>query len=149
MYIYIFLHVQGIQIFVTRSIERESKLVAERIQALKFIRRVMEIDSCYMPACVVRSIVAIANHKDDNMRRVSLETLRELAIANVAIVCQCNGLKTLMDSILDATCQVCSQRHFRSCIVTYLLCKNDGLLVVTLSRISHVDDFISFVIYIS
>ncbi|CAK4241874.1 unnamed protein product [Aphanomyces euteiches] len=95
----------GVHLFVSRCIERESKLVAERIQALKVIRRIMDVDANQMPACVVRSIVAIANHKEDNLRRVALETLRELAIANVSVVIQCNGMRTLVDCILDPTCQ--------------------------------------------
>ncbi|OQR91495.1 hypothetical protein ACHHYP_04658 [Achlya hypogyna] len=95
----------GIQLFVSRSMERDAKLVGERIQALKVARRLMEIDGTQMPTCVCRSIVAIANHKEDNLRRVALESLRELAIVNVHVVIQCNGFKTLVDSILDPTCQ--------------------------------------------
>ncbi|RHY26662.1 hypothetical protein DYB32_007416 [Aphanomyces invadans] len=69
------------------------------------VRRFMDIDALQVPTSVVRSIVAIANHKEDNLRRVALETLRELAIANVSVVMQCNGMKTLVDCILDPTCQ--------------------------------------------
>ncbi|OQS07508.1 hypothetical protein THRCLA_00484 [Thraustotheca clavata] len=95
----------GIQLFISRCMERDSKLVGERIQALKAARRLMEIDGTQVPTCICRSIIAIANHKEDNLRRVALETLRELAIANVKVVIQCNGFKTLVDSILDPTCQ--------------------------------------------
>ncbi|RHY63562.1 hypothetical protein DYB34_006166 [Aphanomyces astaci] len=84
---------------------RDAKLVGERIQALKVVRRLMDIDASQVPTSVVRSVVAIANHKEDNLRRVALETLRELAIANVSVVMQCNGIKTLVDCILDPTCQ--------------------------------------------
>ena len=59
-----------------------------------------------MPACIVRAVVAVANQKDDNCRRVCLETLRELAIANLPVVAQCDGIRTLIDSILEPTCQV-------------------------------------------
>ncbi|RHY07534.1 hypothetical protein DYB25_005258 [Aphanomyces astaci] len=86
---------------------RDAKLVGERIQALKVVRRLMDIDASQVPTSVVRSVVAIANHKEDNLRRVALETLRELAIANVSVVMQCNGIKTLVDCILDPTCQYC------------------------------------------
>ncbi|KDO20660.1 hypothetical protein SPRG_13413 [Saprolegnia parasitica CBS 223.65] len=95
----------GVQLFVSRSMERDAKLVGERIQALKVARRLLEIDGTQMPSCLCRSIVAIANHKEDNLRRVALESLRELAIVNVQVVIQCNGFKTLVDSILDPTCQ--------------------------------------------
>ncbi|KAF0719358.1 hypothetical protein AaE_010467 [Aphanomyces astaci] len=95
----------GVHLFVSRSMERDAKLVGERIQALKVVRRLMDIDASQVPTSVVRSVVAIANHKEDNLRRVALETLRELAIANVSVVMQCNGIKTLVDCILDPTCQ--------------------------------------------
>ncbi|RHY99084.1 hypothetical protein DYB35_008117 [Aphanomyces astaci] len=94
-----------LHLFVSRSMERDAKLVGERIQALKVVRRLMDIDASQVPTSVVRSVVAIANHKEDNLRRVALETLRELAIANVSVVMQCNGIKTLVDCILDPTCQ--------------------------------------------
>lgn len=86
--------------------EREQKLLPERVQALKVIRRIMEVDGSQMPTSLVRSIVAIAGHKDDNMRRVCLETLRELALVNIEIVAEANGVKVLVDSILEPSFQV-------------------------------------------
>lgn len=86
--------------------EREQKHLAERIQALKVIRRIMEIDAARMPTSLVCSLVAIVTHKDDNLRRVCLETLRELALLNVEVVAEGNGTKTLVDSILEPSFQV-------------------------------------------
>lgn len=101
--------------------EREQKLLAERVQALKVIRRIMEIDAAQMPPSLVASIVAIAGHKDDNLRRVCLETLRELALANVAIVAECNGIKVIVDSILDSSFQDLSD----SLLLTLLMLLNE------------------------
>lgn len=101
--------------------EREQKLLAERVQALKVIRRIAEIDAAQMPPSLVASIVAIAGHKDDNLRRVCLETLRELALTNVAIVAECNGIKVLVDSILDASFQDLAD----SLLLTLLLLLNE------------------------
>ena len=63
------------------------------------------MDCSQVPPCFVRSLVAITAHKDDNCRRVCLETLRELAITNAAIVAQCDGVRVLFDAILDPSCQ--------------------------------------------
>lgn len=94
-----------LSVFVVRSMEREQKLLAERVQAMKVIRRVMEIDATQMPRSLVASIVSIASHKDDNMRRVCLETLRELALSNIDIVAAANGVKVLVDAILEPSFQ--------------------------------------------
>lgn len=101
--------------------EREQKLLAERVQALKVIRRIAEIDAAQMPPSLVASIVAISGHKDDNLRRVCLETLRELALTNVAIVAECNGIKVLVDSILDSSFQDLAD----SLILTLLMLLNE------------------------
>jgi rapamycin-insensitive companion of mTOR len=102
---------QCLPIFVVRSMEREQKHLAERIQALKVIRRIMEIDAARMPTSLVCSLVAIVTHKDDNLRRVCLETLRELALLNVEVVAEGNGTKTLVDSILEPSFQVGTYRY--------------------------------------
>ncbi|KAL0587029.1 hypothetical protein ABG067_003369 [Albugo candida] len=94
-----------VQLFVVRSLEREQKLLAERVQALKVIRRIMQIDAMQMPASLVTSLVAVASHKDDNMRRLCLETIRELALCNLQIIAETNGVKVLIDAILEPTFQ--------------------------------------------
>lgn len=63
-----------------RSLEREPRYTYERMQALKFIRHVMEVDASQMPRFVVQSLVAVAQHADDDFRKVCLETIRELGL---------------------------------------------------------------------
>ncbi|GLD95090.1 hypothetical protein PINS_up003715 [Pythium insidiosum] len=108
-------------VFVVRSLEREQKLLSERVQAIKVVRRVMEIDATQMPRALVASLVAIASHKDDNMRRVCLETLREVALANVAVVAAANGVKVLVDAILEPS----SQDLADSLLLTLLMLLNE------------------------
>jgi hypothetical protein len=86
--------------------ERDQKLLAERVQALKLVRRIMEIDALQIPGSLVSSLVAIVSHKADNMRRICLETLRELTLANVAVVSEANGIKIIVDAILEPSFQV-------------------------------------------
>ncbi|DBA03145.1 TPA: hypothetical protein N0F65_003865 [Lagenidium giganteum] len=111
----------SLPIYIVRSMEREQKLLAERVQALKVIRRIMEIDASQMTAGLVASVVAIATHKDDNMRRVCLETLRELTLANVLIVAEANGIRVLVDSILEPSFQDLAD----SLILTLLIVLNE------------------------
>ncbi|TMW68659.1 hypothetical protein Poli38472_006127 [Pythium oligandrum] len=111
----------SLAVFVVRSMEREQKLLAERVQAIKVIRRILEIDASLMPQSLVASVVAIASHKDDNMRRVCLETLRELALANVEVVAAACGTKVLVDAILEPSFQDLSD----SLILTLLMILNE------------------------
>ncbi|POM80870.1 Cytosolic regulator Pianissimo [Phytophthora palmivora] len=111
----------NLPVFVVRSLEREQKHLAERVQALKVVRRVMEIDAAQMPTGLVCSLTAIAGHKDDNMRRVCLETLRELALLNVEVVAEANGTKILVDAILEPSFQDLAD----SLLMTLLLILNE------------------------
>ncbi|KAG6977771.1 hypothetical protein JG688_00000024 [Phytophthora aleatoria] len=111
----------NLPVFVVRSLEREQKHLAERVQALKVVRRIMEIDAAQMPTGLVASLTAIAGHKDDNMRRVCLETLRELALLNVEVVAEANGTKILVDAILEPSFQDLAD----SLLMTLLLILNE------------------------
>ncbi|EFA85310.1 cytosolic regulator of adenylyl cyclase [Heterostelium album PN500] len=90
-----------IHYFITRSLERDKHSEAERIQALKLIRTIMEIDCSVMPPCIVKSLVAIAENQEDNFCRVCLETLCEVAIRNPQTTAQSNGIRMLFDAVLD------------------------------------------------
>ena len=49
--------------------------------------------------------MAISNHKDDNLRRICIETLRELSVENPRVVATVNGLTTLLDVVLEPSSQ--------------------------------------------
>lgn len=83
------------------SLELESDFIWERMQALKIIKRVVEVSADTIPTAFVRSLIAVSSQKEDNFRRVSLECLRELSTKNAKIVADCGGFKVLFDSILD------------------------------------------------
>jgi hypothetical protein len=98
-----------IHFYISRTLERDPRNVFERMQALKLAQRVLELDSSRMPRNVVRSLVAIAGHKDDSFRRVCLECLREMTVSNIEVVAECNGVRTLFDAALDPTVQDLSE----------------------------------------
>jgi Rapamycin-insensitive companion of mTOR, N-term/Rapamycin-insensitive companion of mTOR, domain 5/Rapamycin-insensitive companion of mTOR RasGEF_N domain/Rapamycin-insensitive companion of mTOR, middle domain len=92
-------------ILVARSLERDNKYMWERMQALKLIRAIMEVAPARMPRSLVQALVSVADAAKDEFRRVCLDTLRELALVNPNIVAACNGIRSMVEAILDAECQ--------------------------------------------
>lgn len=87
---------------VITSLEREVEQVTlERMQALKLVKKYMAVSSDTFPISFARSLVAIANHRDDNIRRVCIETLRELSVVNPDVVATVNGFACLLEAVLD------------------------------------------------
>ncbi|CAM9692595.1 unnamed protein product, partial [Phaeothamnion confervicola] len=95
------LYQQRFDLLVVRSLERDQRELWERMQALKLVRRIMEIQPALLSAPLVRSVVAVSAHKEDNFRRVCLDTLRELSLGAPAAVARANGFKTLLAAVLD------------------------------------------------
>jgi rapamycin-insensitive companion of mTOR len=84
------------------SLERDvDQVTLERMQALKLLKKFMSVSPESFPLSFARSLVAIANHKDDNIRRVCIETLRELSVVNPDIVSKSNGFSCLLEAVLD------------------------------------------------
>lgn len=54
-------------------LEREQEFLVERTQALKLMKRFLACACDAFPPAFARSLVAVANSKDDNMRRVCME----------------------------------------------------------------------------
>jgi rapamycin-insensitive companion of mTOR len=81
--------------------ERDVESIWERMQALKIMKLVVALCPSKFPASFTRSLVAVASHKDDNFRRVCLETLRELSVCNAPAVYQANGFRVLFEAVLD------------------------------------------------
>jgi len=88
---------------VCTSFERDSEYLPERMQAHKIIKAC--VISCpkdkQFPNIFVRSLVSVANQKDDQLRRVSLEALRLLCVSNPYEFANGNGPTVLFDAILD------------------------------------------------
>ncbi|CAM9222945.1 unnamed protein product, partial [Choristocarpus tenellus] len=97
------LHQQRFGLFIALALAREQ--LWERMQALKLVKRIMEVDSSRVPREVVQTLVAVSGHMEDSFRRVCLETLRELAVANPRVVAHANGFKTLFAAALDPATQ--------------------------------------------
>lgn len=63
-----------------RSLERDKHSEAERIQALKLVRAIMEAECSLMPAPIIQALIACAENQEDSFCRVCLETLCEIGM---------------------------------------------------------------------
>lgn len=90
---------------VVESLERDSEYSVERIQALKLMDKVRTVDGDNFPVAFGRSIIAVANSKDDAFRKICLESLRELAVVNASLVASLHGFATLIDAVLEPITQ--------------------------------------------
>lgn len=70
---------QKVHFFIAFSLYQERAYEAERVQALKLTRKIMEIDIDLLPKVIVFALVAIASHKEDNLCLAALETLCEVS----------------------------------------------------------------------
>lgn len=86
---------------VVTSLERDADCAVERMQALKLMEKVRIVAPDLFPIAFARSLVAVANSKDDNLRKYSIETLRALSIVNPNIVSIVDGFVPLMDAIIE------------------------------------------------
>eukprot|EP01114_Cavostelium_apophysatum_P016624 TRINITY_DN4775_c0_g1_i1.p1 TRINITY_DN4775_c0_g1~~TRINITY_DN4775_c0_g1_i1.p1 ORF type:complete len:1113 (-),score=304.93 TRINITY_DN4775_c0_g1_i1:63-3401(-) len=95
---------QKVHFFVMRSLERDKQGEAERMQALKLVRRIMEVNCSMLPTNIIHSLVSISEHSEDNFSRVSIETICEITIRTPHLSAHCSGLKFLLNAMLDPNC---------------------------------------------
>jgi hypothetical protein len=91
---------------VVLSLERDGDCAVERMQALKVIEKVMEVAPTLFPITFARSIVAVANWKEDPFRKVCIEVLNNLSLAAPQLVAAVDGFVPLMDAVVEPVSQV-------------------------------------------
>ena len=104
---------------VLMSLEREHEYMLERMQALKLMRVFIALCPLSFPIAFARSLVAVANNKDDNIRRVCLESLRELSVIVPELVVRVNGISCLLDAVIEPNTQDMAEPILMS--ILYLL----------------------------
>ncbi|KAG9242741.1 Rapamycin-insensitive companion of mTOR, N-term-domain-containing protein [Calycina marina] len=94
---------------VVLSLIKERKADVEREQALKFVRAFLEVKGgiSEVSRSVVRTIAAVAEHAEDRLRSICIETLAELMIRNPALVLSAGGLRPLADALGEGTYEAC------------------------------------------
>ncbi|KAI8907215.1 Rapamycin-insensitive companion of mTOR, N-term-domain-containing protein [Gorgonomyces haynaldii] len=92
-----------LDVFLIRTLVRDSRFDTEREQALRFVRRFLEHPEGpdLLPLPVVRVLSALCEQLDDRFRVIAVETLCEVALLNPKLACFANSLKPLFLGILD------------------------------------------------
>lgn len=103
-----------------RALARDTKYESEREQAIKLVRGFVDQPELAktIPDTVIKSIIAVAEHVEDKLRNISIETLCELgtkltfsikrvnfkiatAVRNFELVELCGGSKVILQVLVD------------------------------------------------
>ena len=106
---------------IVTCMEREQEFLVERMQALKLMKKFLSCAGDVFPPAFARSLVAVATQKDDSLRRVCMEVLRQLAVENPRCAVSVNGLSTLLEAVLDPNFQDMSE----SILISFMYLLND------------------------
>lgn len=107
---------------VVTSLERDYDYSMERMQAFKLMEKIRIIAPQLYPVAFGRSLVAVANSRDDNFRKLCLEALRELAIVNPRVVAAVGGFSSLLDAVIEPL----TQEMADNIMLTVLFLLNDA-----------------------
>ncbi|KAL2410849.1 Target of rapamycin complex 2 subunit ste20 [Exophiala dermatitidis] len=90
---------------VILSLVKKNNATLEREQAVKFVRAFLDVkEGVYeLSRAVVRSLVAVAEAHDDNLKDICLLTLAELLMKHTELVVAANGVSTLTDALADGS----------------------------------------------
>ncbi|XP_074611135.1 rapamycin-insensitive companion of mTOR-like isoform X3 [Acropora palmata] len=97
-----------IDVFVVRSLDMIHAFEVERVQALRFIRKVIAVSPQLCPMTIAATLVSVGNHEGDDadrLRRACVATLCELAIKNITTASYCGGINTIIRNVLDSQMQ--------------------------------------------
>jgi rapamycin-insensitive companion of mTOR len=86
---------------VILSLVKESKARVEREQALKFVRAFLDVKggTKEIHRSVVRVLVAVADHVDDQLRSIACLTLAEILLKDPEVVVEGGGVTVLSESM--------------------------------------------------
>ncbi|KFM60122.1 Rapamycin-insensitive companion of mTOR, partial [Stegodyphus mimosarum] len=94
-----------LQFLVSRSLDILLDNRIERIQALRLMRKVLNIDPHSFPCAFTYCLVSIANEgsQERDMLRPCLATLAQLTLLNPSTTIKANGVKALLTNVIDNT----------------------------------------------
>ncbi|KAI9826112.1 MAG: hypothetical protein M1832_000561 [Thelocarpon impressellum] len=90
---------------VVLSLVKEGKASVEREQALKFIRAFLDVKDGVreVSRAVVRTMVAVAEHSEDRLRSICIETLAEILIRDPPLLISAGGMGPLTEILGDGS----------------------------------------------
>jgi len=87
------------------SLIKERKADVEREQALKFVRAFLDVKDgvSEVSRAVVRTIASVAEHTEDRLKAICVETLAEIMVRDPALLVASGGLRPLADALGEGT----------------------------------------------
>jgi hypothetical protein len=92
----------GMDYLIARSVEREHRYLDERLQGLKLIRHLMQVNHTYVTRPIIVTLLALSEQPKEEFRVVALDTLKDLLLTQPAVILgTTNARQILIDAILD------------------------------------------------
>lgn len=90
---------------VVVSLAKDRKADVEREQALKFVRAFLDVKDGVreISRAVVRTIASVAEHPEDRLRPICIETLAEILLRDPALLSACGGIAPLSEALAEGT----------------------------------------------
>ncbi|KAI1333686.1 Rapamycin-insensitive companion of mTOR, N-term-domain-containing protein [Xylariaceae sp. FL0016] len=90
---------------VVVSLAKDRKADVEREQALKFVRAFLDVKDGVreVSRALVRTIAAVAEHAEDRLRPICIETLAEILLRDPALLIASGGLVPLSEALAEGT----------------------------------------------
>ncbi|KAI0998862.1 Target of rapamycin complex 2 subunit [Podosphaera aphanis] len=86
---------------VVLSLTKEKKADVEREQALKFVRTFLDVSGGVkeISKAIIRTIASIAEHAEDRLKSLCVETLAEIMVQDPGLLVASGGLRPLADAL--------------------------------------------------
>ncbi|KAJ8124783.1 hypothetical protein O1611_g8857 [Lasiodiplodia mahajangana] len=90
---------------VVVSLAKDRKADVEREQALKFVRAFLDVKDGVreISRALIRAIVSVAEHSEDRLRPICLETLAEVLLRDPALLIASGGLAPISEALAEGT----------------------------------------------
>lgn len=87
------------------SLAKDRKADVEREQALKFVRTFLDVKDGVreISRALVRAIVSVAEHAEDRLRPICIETLAEVLLRDPALLIASGGLAPISEALAEGT----------------------------------------------
>lgn len=93
----------NIDIFIIRSLTKDSKAHIERTQAIKLVRTMMDAPgaSKEISLGVIRALISVCEQPDDRLRNISIETITEMFLQVPGKIHQASGIRVLLQCAVE------------------------------------------------
>jgi len=97
---------------------RDNKHVAEKEQAIKLLRTIIQIAgenqtpdasgtlNAVLSEAVLRAFIAVAEHAEDPFRPICIQTLAEILLIDMELMARCGGIRVLLHALAEGPSEV-------------------------------------------